>query len=63
MRSPFFDKNVRKTDFVHMVEAGGVEPPSENAFMGTSPGADGYCGSLALPVPLPDGKPSRHPAG
>ena len=30
-----------------MVEAGGVEPPSENASFGTSPGADGYLHSLA----------------
>lgn len=42
-----------------LVEAGGVEPPSENSSMGTSPGADGYCGGLAPPVPLPPGKPSR----
>ena len=42
-----------------LVEAGRVELPSENTSMGTSPGADGYCGSLALPVPLPPGKPSR----
>ncbi len=26
MRSPFFDKNVRKTDFVHMVDLIGIEP-------------------------------------
>ena len=44
---------------VTLVEAGRVELPSENTSMGTSPGADGYCGSLALPVPLPLGKPSR----
>ena len=30
-----------------MVEMGGVEPPSENALTGTSPGADGYLHSLA----------------
>ena len=42
-----------------MVEAGGVEPPSENASTGTSPGADGYCGSLSLPVPITAGKSSR----
>ena len=42
-----------------LVEAGRVELPSENASKGTSPGADGYCGSLALPVPFPVGKPSR----
>ena len=44
---------------IFMVEAGRVELPSENASPGTSPGADGYPGSLALPVPLPPGKPSR----
>ena len=42
-----------------VVEAGRVELPSENPSMGTSPGADGYCGSLALPVPVTLGKPSR----
>ena len=42
-----------------LVEAGRVELPSENASTGTSPGADGYCGSPALPVPLLPGKPSR----
>ena len=42
-----------------LVEAGRVELPSENPSMGTSPGADGYCGSLALPVPVTLGKPSR----
>lgn len=30
-----------------MVEAGGVEPPSENASSGTSPGADSRLHSLA----------------
>ena len=29
-----------------LVEAGGVEPPSENASSGTSPGADGHLHSL-----------------
>ena len=29
-----------------LVEMGGVEPPSENALTGTSPGADGYLHSL-----------------
>ena len=42
-----------------MVEMAGVEPASESTLTGLSPGADDYCGSLALPVPLPDGKPSR----
>ena len=44
---------------VALVEAGRVELPSENASTRTSPGADGYCGSLALPVPVTPGKPSR----
>ena len=30
-----------------MVEAGGIEPPSESIFMGTSPGADSPLHSLA----------------
>ena len=34
--------------FDFMVEAGGVEPPSENASSGTSPGADGRLHSLIL---------------
>ena len=42
-----------------MVEVGGIEPPSESTLTGSSPGADGYCGGLSPPVPLPDGKPSR----
>ena len=42
-----------------LVEAGGVEPPSENASSGTSPGADGYSGRRDRPVPLAPGKPSR----
>ena len=46
-----------------MVEAGRVELPSENPSMETSPGADGYCGSLALPVPVTLGKPSRQGSG
>ena len=29
-----------------MVEMGGVEPPSESALTGTSPGADGHLYSL-----------------
>jgi hypothetical protein len=32
---------------IFMVEAGGVEPPSENASWGISPGAGGYLHSLA----------------
>ena len=42
-----------------MVEVAGVEPASESTLTGLSPGADGYCGGLSPPVPLPDGKPSR----
>ena len=30
----------------HVVEMGGIEPPSESALTGTSPGADGYLHSL-----------------
>ncbi len=36
-----------------MVEAGGVEPPSENTFTGTSPGADGS-------LDFPSQSASRH---
>ena len=35
--------------FLNMVEAGGVEPPSENTSSGTSPGADGCFYSRAMP--------------
>ena len=56
-----FDVDLKEVSSLkgQLVEAGRVELPSENTFMGTSPGADGYFGSLALPVPFPAGKPSR----
>ena len=56
-----FDVDLKEVSSLkgQLVEAGGVEPPSENTSSGTSPGADGYFGSLALPVPFPAGKPSR----
>ena len=38
-RNPFFDKKVRKTGFIHLVEARGVEPLSENRSIQTSPSA------------------------
>ena len=44
---------------VALVEAGGVEPPSENSSTETSPGADGYSGRRYRPVPLRPGKPAR----
>ena len=34
--------------FSVLVEMGGVEPPSESALTGTSPGADGYLHSRAM---------------
>ena len=43
-----------------VVEVGRVELPSESTLTGSSPGAGGYSQSLALCVPLPDGKPARH---
>lgn len=42
-----------------LVEVRGVEPLSENNFTGCSPGADGHCGRLIRPIPLPRGRPSR----
>ena len=36
---PCFDKKVRNTGGVHMVEAAGVEPASESTLTGLSPGA------------------------
>ena len=47
------DKTVRKSRLVHLVEVGGVEPPSESTLTECSPGADDYCGSL------PSCSPSR----
>lgn len=41
-----------------LVEMGGVEPPSESALTGTSPGAAGFCGTLCVPVPFRTGKPA-----
>ena len=38
---------------IQMVEAGGVEPPSENVLTGTSPGADGL-------LRFPSQSASRH---
>ena len=42
------DKPVRKQVCLFLVEAGGVEPPSENTSSGTSPGADGCLHSRAM---------------
>lgn len=53
----FSQWHLYRLDF--MVEVTGVEPVSENHFMGISPGADGYCGRRYRPVPLAVGKPSR----
>ena len=39
-------KDTTKVVSFFLVEAGGVEPPSENASSGTSPGADGHLHSL-----------------
>ena len=44
--------------FTVLVEMGGVEPPSESALTGTSPGAAGFCGTLCVPVPFRTGKPA-----
>ena len=44
-----------------MVEVGRVEPPSENALTGLSPGADGYCGSLSSRSP--PGRQTVTPSG
>lgn len=41
-----------------LVEMGGVEPPSESALTGTSPGAAGFCGTLCVPFPFRTGKPA-----
>ena len=44
--SNFFESESSSKNF--LVEAGGVEPPSENTSSGTSPGADGPLHSLAM---------------
>ena len=43
-----FDVDLKEVSSLkdQLVEAGGVEPPSENASSGTSPGADGHLHSL-----------------
>ena len=41
-------RRTKKVRLALLVEAGGVEPPSENASAGTSPGADGHLHSLTL---------------
>ena len=48
MHSRFFHaKTLENTGFLEkMVEVGGVEPPSESALQGDSPGADGDLHSL-----------------
>ena len=60
-RNPKENATCRYKSHFLLVEAGRVELPSENASTGTSPGADGYFGSLALPVPLLPA--SRHADG
>ncbi len=42
------EKHLPKQVLFFLVEAGGVEPPSENASTGTSPGADGHLHSRTL---------------
>ena len=46
-RSPPKEKAPFRVPFL-LVEAGGIEPPSENTSSGTSPGADGYLHSRAM---------------
>ena len=45
-----FDVDLKEVSSLkgQLVEAGGVEPPSENTSSGTSPGADGYLHSRAM---------------
>lgn len=43
---------------VVLVEMEGVEPSSESALTGTSPGAAGFFGTLYAPVPFRTGKPA-----
>ena len=44
--------------FFVLVEMGVVEPPSESALTGTSPGAAGFFGTPCVPVPFRTGKPA-----
>ena len=50
----------KSSDVRGLVEAGGVEPPSESVSAGTSPCADGYCG---LSASSPSGRQAVTPAG
>ena len=42
MRSPFFDKNVRKTDFVHLVDLKGFEPSTSRMRTERAPKRESY---------------------
>jgi hypothetical protein len=48
---------------VVLVEMGGVEPPSESALTGTSPGAAGFAGRCASPFPSGQANRQACPSG
>ena len=54
----FMEKGPAEKQVLFLVEMGGVEPPSESALTGTSPGAAGFCGTLCVPFPFRTGKPA-----
>lgn len=54
----FMEKGPAEKQVLFLVEMGGVEPPSESALTGTSPGAAGFFGTLYAPVPFRTGKPA-----
>ena len=54
----FMEKGPAEKQVLFLVEMEGVEPSSESALTGTSPGAAGFCGTLYAPVPFRTGKPA-----
>jgi len=54
----FMEKGPAEKQVLFLVEMEGVEPSSESALTGTSPGAAGFFGTLYAPVPFRTGKPA-----
>ena len=54
----FMEKGPAEKQVLFLVEMEGVEPSSESALTGTSPGAAGFCGTPCVPVPFRTGKPA-----
>ena len=54
----FMEKGPAEKQVLFLVEMEGVEPSSESALTGTSPGAAGFFGTLCVPFPFRTGKPA-----